>query len=124
MRGRDRAANAHRYPYLTYPDIYILDGGYSSFFGNHKMRCFPQNYVEMGDKKHEVACEQGMGRVKQQRTKLSRAQTFAFGQRDKIINESPTSHSQDTYGLLESMEIATDSPLDARRLQSRRLASF
>ena len=124
MRGRDRACNAHRYPHLTYPEIYILDGGYSAFFANHKMRCSPQDYVEMADKKHETACERGMGRVKQQRAKLSRAKTFAFGQHELPLQESPTAHSQGSIGLLDSMEIATDSPIDVKRLQARRLASI
>ena len=79
IRNRDRAANDYRYPKLTYPEMYILDGGYSCFFKIHQIRCFPQNYVEMAAKEHERACERGMNKLKQ-RTKLTRAQTFAFGQ--------------------------------------------
>ncbi|KAG8532637.1 uncharacterized protein KY384_002514 [Bacidia gigantensis] len=94
VRSSDRACNAHRYPNLTYPEMYILDGGYSLFFASHKLRCSPQDYVEMGDKKHENACERGMGRVKQQRTKLSRAQTFAFGQHEPPTDDSPTASSR------------------------------
>ena len=119
VRGRDRASNAHRYPNLTYPEMYILDGGYSTFFANHKPRCSPQNYVEMGDKKHESACEKGMGRVKQQRAKLSRAQTFAFGQHD-----SPTTSGRQCDGTMNGMDITIDSPNDSRRLLSRRMVSF
>jgi M-phase inducer tyrosine phosphatase len=47
IRNKDRAVNAERYPGLTYPELYILDGGYSSFFKDYRPRCFPQNYVEM-----------------------------------------------------------------------------
>ena len=57
LRHKDRATNAHRYPLLTYPEVYILDGGYSSFFMDHRFRCFPQNYVEMAAKEHANACE-------------------------------------------------------------------
>lgn len=89
IRNKDRAVNAERYPALTYPEAYILDGGYSSFFKDHRGRCFPQNYVEMDAKEHEVACERGLGKVKQ-RTKLMRAQTFAFGQHSPSIDSSPT----------------------------------
>jgi M-phase inducer tyrosine phosphatase len=78
LRHRDRAANAHRYPLLSYPEVYILDGGYSSFFSDHSLRCIPQNYVEMASKEHANACERGLGKIKQQRVKLGRAQTFAF----------------------------------------------
>ncbi|KAL9124858.1 MAG: hypothetical protein Q9217_005863 [Psora testacea] len=124
VRGQDRACNAHRYPNLTYPEVYILDGGYSAFFAHHKLRCSPQNYVEMGDKKHENACERGMGRVKQQRTKLSRAQTFAFGQHEQSMDDSPTAPSRQCSSLMTGMDIAIDSPIDLKRMQSRRMVSF
>lgn len=89
VRNRDRTVNADRYPALTYPEVYILDGGYSSFFKDHRVRCFPQNYVEMDAKEHELACEREMGKVKQ-RSKLLRAQTFAFGSRSPGLDSSPT----------------------------------
>ncbi len=74
--------NAARYPVLTYPEVYILDGGYSSFFKNHRSRCYPQSYVEMDSREHEAECERGLNRIRiGQRGKLSRAQTYAFGQR-------------------------------------------
>lgn len=91
IRNKDRTVNAERYPALTYPETYILDGGYSSFFKDHAPRCFPQSYVEMDAKEHEAACEKGMGKVKAQgRQKLMRAQTFAFGQHSPGLNSSPT----------------------------------
>lgn len=83
IRQRDRTINQHQYPRLTYPDIYILDGGYSDFFKSHRNHCFPQSYVEMVSKEHEDACERGMAKVKR-RAKLSRAQTYAFGQTSSI----------------------------------------
>ena len=124
LRGKDRACNAHRYPRLTYPEIYILDGGYSAFFAHHKLRCSPQSYVEMGDKKHESACERGMGRVKQQRAKLSRAQTFAFGQHNQSMEDSPTAPHRQCSSLLTGMDIAVDSPINSRGVPSRRMVSF
>lgn len=124
VRHRDRAANAHRYPLLTYPEVYILDGGYSSFFVDHRYRCFPQNYVEMAAKEHENACERGLGKMKQQRTKLNRAQTFAFGQHQPI-DESPTAlPRQDSSSLIMGMEISAEVSLESRRLHSRRMASY
>ncbi len=84
IRAEDRAANVEHYPQLTYPELYILDGGYSGFFGEHPCRCYPQAYVEMDAAEHVFACERGMGRLKQTRKGgLHRAQTFAFGQRDQ-----------------------------------------
>ena len=90
IRNKDRAFNADRYPALTYPEAYILDGGYSTFFRDHQDRCFPQNYVEMDAKEYAMDCERGLGKVKQ-RSKLMRAQTFAFGQHSSpSIDSSPT----------------------------------
>jgi hypothetical protein len=92
IRQEDRTYNTAIYPKLTYPELYILDGGYSSFFKNHPTRCFPQNYVEMDAKEHERACERGLNKIRQ-RNKLSRAQTFAaFGQRP--VEESPTADNR------------------------------
>lgn len=90
IRKQDRSNNAEYYPRLTYPEVYILDGGYSGFFAEHRDRCFPQNYVEMGAKEHAFTCEREMGRLKQNRSKLSRAQTFAFGQHGHQMDDSPT----------------------------------
>ena len=96
IRNHDRNVNAANYPRLTYPEMYILDGGYSRFFQQHPSKCEPQNYVEMNDQRHEQACERGMAKVKQQRQKLFRHQTFAFGQgaHDDIMEDSPTAQGR------------------------------
>ena len=107
-----------------YPEVYILDGGYSSFFMNHKYRCYPQNYVEMADKEHANACERGLGRIKQQRTKLCRAQTFAFGQQSQEVDDSPTASGRLSTSLMFGMDIAADQGSISRRMQSRRMVSF
>ena len=89
VRSEDRTINAEFYPKLTYPEVYILDGGYSGFFAGQRNRCFPPEYVEMSDEKHQRTCEREMGRLKS-RKGLSRAQTFAFGQRNPCADDSPT----------------------------------
>ncbi|KAI5310016.1 cell division cycle 25 [Ascosphaera atra] len=83
IRSRDRAFNIHAYPKLSYPEMYILDGGYSAFFSEYRDLCFPQSYIKMGDKNHEFACERGLGQLKN-RSKLARASTFTFGQRQRF----------------------------------------
>ncbi|KAL8941684.1 MAG: hypothetical protein Q9216_002097 [Gyalolechia sp. 2 TL-2023] len=124
LRQKDRAVNAHRYPLLTYPEVYILDGGYSSFFQDHRYRCYPQNYVEMGAKEHASACERGLGRIKQQRIKLCRAKTFAFGQQHQQPDDSPTACSRQSNALDLGMDISMDQSLEVRRMLSRRMASY
>lgn len=125
IRGEDRSANSHQYPKLTYPEVYILDGGYSSFFKDHKVRCFPQNYVEMNDKEHVNACERGLGKVRQTRVKLARAQTFAFGQGNQSLQDSPTgAMNKKCSNLLMSMDISFDSPDPMKRMEAKRMVSF
>jgi len=40
LRNRDRQLNVSRYPYLHYPELYIVKGGYSAFFEKFKVRSF------------------------------------------------------------------------------------
>ncbi|KAL5334246.1 hypothetical protein BJX70DRAFT_23524 [Aspergillus crustosus] len=122
IRHRDRAYNMDQYPQLSYPDMYILEGGYSGFYSVHRSLCFPQNYVEMSAKEHEFACERGLGKVKQ-RSKLSRAQTFAFGQQSPSMEDSPTGRCRNNPGDRKLLA----SPFDnspGSRLPGRRMLSY
>lgn len=75
LRKLDRTWNAERYPHLSYPDIVVLDGGYSLFFAMHPTLCYPQAYVEMKDIKHKKTCEAELSRARQA-SKLLRARLF------------------------------------------------
>ncbi|KYK58557.1 hypothetical protein DCS_05574 [Drechmeria coniospora] len=119
IRSEDRGINAEFYPRLMYPEVYILDGGYSEFFKEHRNRCFPPEYVEMSDEKHQRTCEREMGRLKA-RKGLGRAQTFAFGQR---VNDSPTAPGRPVSRLAIIPTIG-HSPLFNDRSPARRLASY
>ncbi|KAI9367619.1 hypothetical protein BJX61DRAFT_551290 [Aspergillus egyptiacus] len=120
IRHRDRAYNVDSYPHLSYPDMYILAGGYSGFFAEHRSLCYPQNYVEMSAKEHEFACERGLGKVKQ-RSKLSRAQTFAFGQQSPEMDDSPTGRCRNNPGDRQLLA----SPFgDSPRASGRRMLSY
>ncbi|KAI9838517.1 MAG: cell division cycle- protein [Sclerophora amabilis] len=122
VRGQDRAANDFRYPHLTYPEIYILDGGYSAFYAHHQARCFPQDYVEMGAKEHANTCEREMGKLRQ-RTKLSRAQTFAFGSHDQEMDYSPTGPCQPSPDSMMGSPLAPER-FDRSRVHARRMLSY
>jgi hypothetical protein len=78
LRNRDRHINMHQYPKLHYPEIYILQGGYSGFFAHFKERCEPQNYVAMQDERHKATCAIGM-RNFGKGAKLIRTQSFTYG---------------------------------------------
>lgn len=75
LRKFDRLHNTDRYPYLHYPDIVVLDGGYKRFFDKYKHLCSPQAYVEMKDNNHRQTCEIEMSKV-MQASKLTRAKSF------------------------------------------------
>ncbi|KAI9658870.1 MAG: cell division cycle- protein [Trizodia sp. TS-e1964] len=136
IRQHDRTVNGHRYPALTYPEVYILDGGYSSFFSNYQSRCYPQNYVEMDSKEHAKVCEREMGKLRH-RGKIGRSHTFAFGQDsptapirfnlDNSIFGSPV--GRDTTGSSNGSGsgISFGSPVHARehkRCHGQRMASY
>ena len=48
MRGFDREANIQHYPRLFYPEIYLLQGGFSQFFKQYHQHCIGK-YVKMGE---------------------------------------------------------------------------
>ncbi|KAH0841665.1 M-phase inducer phosphatase [Fonsecaea pedrosoi] len=131
IRNKDRAVNADRYPALTYPEAYILDGGYSTFFKDYRSRCYPQNYVEMDAKEYVLDCERGLGKVKQ-RSKLLRAQTFAFGQHSPSLDSSPTAMGRRTLDCdmdldmtLQYTPVAGPRPgVDALRARNHRMLSY
>ena len=78
----------------------------------------------MNDKEYANACERGLGRIKQQRTKLSRAQTFAFGQQSHSLDDSPTAPNLRCGDLMMGMDISMNQATDSKRFHSRRMASY
>ena len=42
LRSCDRQLNAESYPCLSFPEIYIMDGGYKAFYEQHSHLCTPQ----------------------------------------------------------------------------------
>lgn len=49
MRNIDRQKNVMCYPYLDYPEMYLLDGGYCKFYNQFSQLCVPSNYRPMDD---------------------------------------------------------------------------
>ena len=47
VRERDRLANNQNYPSLFYPEMYLLEGGYKSFYEYNNMLCSPKAYLPM-----------------------------------------------------------------------------
>lgn len=53
LREEDRNRNQSDYPFLHYPEIYILEGGYKKFFEQFARMCSPVAYKEMLHPDHE-----------------------------------------------------------------------
>lgn len=124
IRAEDRTANAEFYPRLTYPEVYILEGGYSGFFAGHRERCYPQAYVGMDAAEHAFTCEREMGRLRQNRKGLNRAQTFAFGDKERSVNESPTAPGRSNTHDSPIQMIGASPVLGSDRCHARRMASY
>ncbi|KAJ2159574.1 m-phase inducer phosphatase [Coemansia sp. RSA 552] len=118
LRRRDREVNMHRYPYLHYPEIYVIKGGYRNFFNFHKPQCEPQNYIEMNDRAFAVDCRQRMLQFNRQfkRTKsmndaaLSRSYSAATLPGSMLFMQSPTNMPSRSSSSSSSL------PSRARRL--------
>lgn len=52
LRKTDRKKNGMSFPKLFYPELYLLDRGYSTFFAEHPEMCVPQSYCRMEDQKY------------------------------------------------------------------------
>lgn len=123
IRSEDRAYNAECYPKLTYPEVYILDGGYSGFFSEHRERCEPQAYVEMDAVEHATTCEKEMDRLRQTRKAFGRAQTYAFGQKATDVFDSPTANPRSSFDE-SPMQLGESPSLSQDRGHARRMASY
>ncbi|KAI1426584.1 rhodanese-like domain-containing protein [Xylaria sp. FL1777] len=122
IRAEDRTTNAEFYPRLTYPEVYILEGGYSDFFKLQRDRCYPQAYVEMGAEEHANTCERELGKLQQKRKGLGRANTFAFG--EPMMFDSPTAPGRAAAQLSPNMMIGNSPILGDYRSPARRMASY
>ncbi|XP_022915194.1 M-phase inducer phosphatase-like [Onthophagus taurus] len=53
LRKVDRNHNMKFYPYLHFPEIYLLHGGYKNFYEEHPDLCDPNSYLPMLHPNHE-----------------------------------------------------------------------
>eukprot|EP01127_Copromyxa_protea_P000238 TRINITY_DN1020_c0_g4_i2.p1 TRINITY_DN1020_c0_g4~~TRINITY_DN1020_c0_g4_i2.p1 ORF type:complete len:416 (-),score=71.02 TRINITY_DN1020_c0_g4_i2:76-1323(-) len=64
IREADRQLNLHRYPLLSFPEMYILEGGYKAFFHQHQQECDPPFYVPMRLEEHRTKLHHSQGAYK------------------------------------------------------------
>ncbi|KAJ2689201.1 m-phase inducer phosphatase [Coemansia spiralis] len=106
LRRRDREVNMHRYPYLHYPEIYVLKGGYRNFFSFHKTLCEPQSYVEMNDEAHMVDCRQRMLQFNRQFKRTKSMNDAALCRSVSVSGPAPSLLSRTVAGSSAAMFMA------------------
>eukprot|EP00121_Abeoforma_whisleri_P011655 Awhi_evm1s10757 len=53
IRKTDREEfNKGNYPCLSFPNVFVLEGGYSAFYNEEQIHCSPKQYVKMVDKNY------------------------------------------------------------------------
>ena len=52
LRKLDRQLNADKYPFLNFPEIYIMKGGYKEFYDRYSQICVPRCYIPMLHEDH------------------------------------------------------------------------
>lgn len=52
LRSQDRLLNKENYPKLYFPELYLLEGGYKSFYEKHRDYCEPKLYKPMLHQDH------------------------------------------------------------------------
>ena len=55
IRVQDRTDNIENYPLLCYPELYLMQGGYSEFFAKYSELCEPYGYVTCNQRKSRKA---------------------------------------------------------------------
>ncbi|KZT26465.1 hypothetical protein NEOLEDRAFT_1062774 [Neolentinus lepideus HHB14362 ss-1] len=102
LRSKDRALNHHTYPRIYFPEVYILEGGYSQYFKECGLRCQPFGYVRMDDPKYATSRREDIDQFR--KTKFGRTKSYAFGDNFKLptytLSNQPKRHTAPSTGTL------------------------
>ncbi|CAK9437833.1 uncharacterized protein LODBEIA_P22110 [Lodderomyces beijingensis] len=81
LRKLDRTKNHRSYPFLSHPDIVILDGGYKQFYTKYDAEfCTPQNYVPMRQANNEDKCKVLLNQARKENKILQRSNSMSSSQ--------------------------------------------
>ncbi|KAF8579458.1 hypothetical protein K439DRAFT_1620502 [Ramaria rubella] len=87
VRSKDRAMNGRVYPKVCYPEMYILEGGYSQFFKEYPSHCKPGGYVQMDDPAYTQTRDADLNNFR--RGKWLRTQSYTYGQTSSGTSSFP-----------------------------------
>ncbi|KAF8522085.1 hypothetical protein BU17DRAFT_75192 [Hysterangium stoloniferum] len=88
VRSKDRAINGRVYPKVCYPEMYILEGGYSQFYKQYSNHCEPRGYIQMDDPAYIHTRDADMDNFR--RGKWLRTQSYTYGQTSTGISSFPS----------------------------------
>ncbi|KAI0648232.1 hypothetical protein C8Q79DRAFT_999649 [Trametes meyenii] len=77
LRSKDRALNNHVYPKVHYPEVYVLEGGYSQYYQECSLRCQPCAYVRMDDPHYAASRKEDLDQFR--KGKFGRTKSYAYG---------------------------------------------
>ena len=69
--------NNHNYPRIHYPELYILEGGYSEYFKSSKSHRKPTTYTPMDDPAHAQSRREDLDQFR--KAKFGRHKSYAYG---------------------------------------------
>ncbi|KAL3864444.1 hypothetical protein ACJMK2_006128 [Sinanodonta woodiana] len=75
LRSEDRELHKENYPQLSYPEVYLLDGGYKAFFESYKELCEPDKYTPMLNNDNAEDLRHFRAASKSSATKMKRHQS-------------------------------------------------
>ncbi|KAL7283074.1 hypothetical protein ACG7TL_002498 [Trametes sanguinea] len=94
LRSKDRALNNHVYPKVHYPEVYILEGGYSQYFQECSLRCQPCAYVRMDDPHYAASRKEDLDQFR--KGKFGRTKSYAYGEAKMLSMTSAAQQVQRT----------------------------
>lgn len=69
--------NSMHYPSVYFPEVYVLEGGYCTFFKESRARMRPKGYVRMDDPVHAVSRKEDLDQFR--KGKFGRTRSYAYG---------------------------------------------
>ncbi|VDN95923.1 unnamed protein product [Rodentolepis nana] len=107
LRKVDRYINYPRYPFVFYPYVYVMYGGYASFYRQYPQLCEPQNYLKMFEKGYRDVLAYYSKLTKE----VSNACTACFRDSNLVnLKVSPTMEEKEIRPALRSVQTMLPGP--------------
>ena len=88
------------YPLLTFPEVYIMQGGYKAFFAEYPELCDPRSYTPMRAKIHKAQLRKDIAQLRRSKSETLSTEHIRRNQvivesmlEHQLLPTSPTGHS-------------------------------